>query len=583
MRFAGEVGRSEYRNSSALGRSSGHKENQLEPRKRLGEILLQMGLVTPEKIEDALTHARRTGSRLGEALVELNMLSEEQVTRALCRQNKLPFVDLGKSKIPDSVIDLVESKTVEEYDIVPVKAQGRQLICAISDPAQVYQADGLQFVLNAEVKFALTTPTGLHNAKAQYYGLGQKVAVRGPAASAAAAVDDDDDAPIIRLVHTMLEEALRARASDIHVEPMADRVRVRFRVDGICFESKSLPKDIQGSIISRLKIMARMDIAEKRKPQDGRIKVDLMGRSIDLRVSALPATHGESLVMRILDKEVALVSLEKLGFHKDDYERFQRIIKRPNGIFLVTGPTGSGKTTSLYAALQELNQPNVKIITAENPIEYNLKGINQCEVRHNIGLDFSRILRSMLRQAPNIILVGEIRDKETAEIAIQAALTGHLVFSTLHTNDATSALTRLVDIGVKPFLVSTAVLAVMAQRLIRVLCNSCKSEWDPQPVKLRALGITPEMIEGRTIYKAVGCKECQHAGYRGRRGLYEMFEMNARMRDLTFNGASTLELRDQARNSCGMLTLREDGVRKIMSGLTSVDEVLRVTGSAGEN
>jgi len=552
----------------------------VEPRKRLGEILLQQGLVTPEKIEEALTQARRTGSRLGEALVELNMCSEEQVARALCKQNKLPFVDLEKVKLPASVVDLVDSKIVEEYDLIPVKQQGRQIICAIRDPGQVYQADQLQFVLNAEVRFALTTSSALTNAKAEYYGVGQKVQRKGQAAVAAAAVEAGDDAPIIRLVHTMMEEALRARASDIHVEPMAERVRVRFRVDGMCYESKSLPKDIQGAMLSRLKIMAKMDIAEKRKPQDGRIQVDLMGRSIDLRVSALPASHGESIVMRILDKEVALVSLEKLGFHADDNARFERIIKKPNGIFLVTGPTGSGKTTTLYAALQELNRPNVKIITAENPIEYHLKGINQCEVRHGIGLDFARILRSMLRQAPNIILVGEIRDPETAEIAIQAALTGHLVFSTLHTNDAPSALTRLIDIGVKPFLVSTAVLAVMAQRLVRILCPTCRAPWEPEPAKLRALGLTPAQVEGQTIYKAVGCKECRFEGYRGRRGVFELFEMDSRMRDLTFNGASTLELRNQARASCGMLTLREDGIRKILAGRTTVDEIIRVTGAS---
>jgi type IV pilus assembly protein PilB len=542
-----------------------------------------MNLVTAGKVDDALTHARRTGTRLGEALVDLNMITEVDVAKALCRQNKLPFVDLTKVKLREQVVDLIDSRTAEEYDIVPIKKQGNQIFVAIRDPNQVYQADGLQFILKAEVKFALATATALTNAKAEYYGVGEKVAARGAAAMLAADIDEeDDDAPIIRLVHQMLEEGLKARASDIHVEPMSDRVRVRFRVDGLCFEAKSLPKDIQGAILSRLKIMAGMDIAEKRKPQDGRIQVTLIGREIDLRVSALPATHGESIVMRILDKEVALVELPQLGFDPDDYARFQQIITKPNGVFLVTGPTGSGKTTSLYAALKELNKPNVKIITAENPIEYHLKGINQCEVRHGIGLNFSRILRSMLRQAPNIILVGEIRDLETAEIAIQAALTGHLVFSTLHTNDAPSALTRLIDMGVKPFLVSTAVLAIMAQRLVRALCNNCKGAWEPEPVKMAALGITEEMLEGRTVYKAVGCKECRHEGYRGRKGLFEMFDMDSRMRDLTFNGASTHELRAQARASCGMITLREDGVRKIMSGLTSVDEVLRVTGSALE-
>ncbi len=565
------------------GPASRTESGRVEPRKRLGEILIGMGHVTAEKIEDALIHARRTGVKLGEALVDLNMVEEEQVAKALCRQNKLPYVDLSKVKLKADVIDLIDSRVAEEYDIVPVKKQGKQIFVAIRDPNQVYQADGLQFVLNAEVKFALTTSTALTNAKARYYGVGEKVAARGAAAMLKAEEEaEDDDAPIIRLVQQMLEEALKARASDIHVEPMTDRIRVRFRVDGICFESKSLPKDIQGAVISRLKIMARMDIAEKRKPQDGRIQVTLIGREIDLRVSALPATHGESIVMRILDKEVALVELPALGFDPEDYERFKRIITKPNGIFLVTGPTGSGKTTSLYAALKELNKPNTKIITAENPIEYHLKGINQCEVRHGIGLDFSRILRSMLRQAPNIILVGEIRDLETAEIAIQAALTGHLVFSTLHTNDAPSALTRLIDMGVKPFLVSTAVLAIMAQRLVRALCPNCKAPWDPEPVKMAALKITDEMLVGRTAYKAVGCKECRHEGYRGRKGLFEMFEMDARMRDLTFQGASAQELRGQARASGGMITLREDGVRKILSGMTSVDEVLRVTGSSLE-
>jgi len=555
----------------------------VEPRKRLGEILLEMGLVTPAKIDDALVHAKRTGTRLGEALIDLQMVDEEQVTRALCRQNKLPFVDLSKVKLPADVIAAVPQKVVEEYDVVPVKRQGRQVILAIRDPATAYQADGLQFVLNAEVRFALATPSSLTNAKAEYYGVGTRVAQKGPAAVAAAAAEEEsEDAPVIRLVHKVLEDALRARASDVHIEPMAERVRVRYRVDGLCFEAQSLPKDIQNSVLSRIKILARMDIAEKRKPQDGRIQVELIGRSIDIRVSALPASHGESMVMRLLDKEVSLVGLEQLGFHADDHTRFKRIIKKPNGIFLVTGPTGSGKTTSLYAALKELNQPNVKIITAENPVEYHLKGINQCEVKHSIGLDFSRILRAMLRQAPNIILVGEIRDAETAEIAIQAALTGHLVFSTLHTNDAPSALTRLIDIGVKPFLVSTAVLAIMAQRLLRLLCPNCRAPWEPEPLKLRALGIKPDMLEGKTIYKAVGCKECRFEGYRGRKGLFEMFEMDNRMRELTFKGASTLQLRAQARASCGMLTLREDGVRKILAGTTSVDEVLRTTGSVLE-
>jgi type IV pilus assembly protein PilB len=374
-----------------------------------------------------------------------------------------------------------------------------------------------------------------------------------------------------------MEKALTARASDIHIEPMPERVRVRYRVDGVCYEAASLDVELSGPVITRVKVLAKMDIAEKRKPQDGRIQISLFGRPIDMRVSSVPASRGESVVMRILDREVGLVDLEKLGFVGADRERFERIIRRPNGIFLVTGPTGSGKTTTLYAALKTLNKPNVKIITAENPVEYHIAGINQCEVKHRIGLDFQRILRAMLRQAPNIILVGEIRDKETAEIAIQAALTGHLVFSTLHTNDAPSALTRLIDMGVKPFLVSTAVMAVMAQRLVRRLCLTCRQPMAPEPSLLRSIGLTAADIEGRTIYRAVGCRECRFEGYRGRVGLFELMELDARIREATFRRKSSMQIRDQARLTGGLKSLSEDGVRKVLDGVTTIEEILSAT------
>jgi type IV pilus assembly protein PilB len=354
-------------------------------------------------------------------------------------------------------------------------------------------------------------------------------------------------------------------------------VRVRYRIDGYCQEVDGPPKDLQGPLLSRIKLLARMDIAERRKPQDGRIVTNVDGREIDLRVSVLPAYHGESVVMRILDKEKGLVGLKELGFDGEDFERFQRLIKRPNGLFLVTGPTGSGKTTTLYAALKELNRPDVKILTAEEPVEYYLSGVNQCQVRTGIGLTFARILRSMLRQAPNIILVGEIRDQETAEIAIQASLTGHLVFSTLHTNDAPSALTRLVDMGVKPFLVSTAVMSVMAQRLVRRLCESCRKPYEPTATELRSVGLTPDMVKGKTLYRAVGCGECRATGYRGRLGLFELFEMDSRVRELCFQGAGTLKLREQAKLSGGLVSLQEDGVRKVLAGRTTIDEVLVAT------
>jgi len=341
----------------------------------------------------------------------------------------------------------------------------------------------------------------------------------------------------------------------------------------------SPPKKLQGPVISRIKIMSNMDMAEKRRPQDGRIKLKLHGREIDLRVSILPSVHGESVVMRILDKEQGLVDLPVLGFHETDLARFNKIIKRPNGIFLVTGPTGSGKTTTLYAALKALNRPDVKIITAENPIEYNLTGINQAEVRHEIGLDFTRILRAMMRQAPNIILVGEIRDRETADIAIQAALTGHLVFSTLHTNDAPSALTRLIDMGVKPFLVASAVMAIMGQRLIRRLCPECREPYDPTDVELRQIGLTPSDLGGNTVYRPKGCAACSGNGYKGRQGVYELLEMSNDLRDMTFNKKPTKDLRTKAISE-GMTTLQEDGVRKFLAGVTTIEEILRVTHSA---
>ncbi|MBI4879156.1 MAG: type II/IV secretion system protein [Planctomycetes bacterium] len=377
----------------------------------------------------------------------------------------------------------------------------------------------------------------------------------------------------------MVEAAVEERASDIHVEPFADRVRVRYRVDGVLAERTSHPSHLHAPLLSRLKLMANMDIAEKRKPQDGRIGVKVQGRDLDIRASVLPSNHGESMVMRILDQERGLVSLEELGFDAADYARFRSIIRRPNGIFLVTGPTGSGKTTTLYAALKELNRPDVKIITAEDPVEYQLQGINQCQVRQKIGLDFARILRAMLRQAPNIILVGEIRDRETAEIAVQAALTGHLVFSTLHTNDAPSALTRLIDMGIKPFLVSASVQAVMAQRLVRVLCPHCRQPQRAEESELRAIGLDAEATRGRQLYRAEGCARCDRTGFRGRVGVFELLEMDSGLRELVFEGAATHLVRERARVTGRMTTLLEDGARKVLSGTTTVPEILRIAHS----
>jgi type IV pilus assembly protein PilB len=450
----------------------------------------------------------------------------------------------------------------------------------------------LKFILGMEIKPVLATTEAIAEAIERYYG-GEESTVDNmlkeftegelavQEAGAAAAEEEEEDAPIVRLVSLIVSDAVQARASDIHVEPLVDRLRIRYRIDGVCQEVESPPKRLQNSILARLKVMAGMDLAEKRKPQDGRIPMTVSGKQLDLRVSDIPTTHGESIVMRILNRESAKVSLIELGFHPSDLEHFRRIIRRPNGIFLVTGPTGSGKTTTLYAALNELNRPDVKIITAEDPIEYTFAGINQSQVQTEVNRTFPVILRAMLRQAPEIILVGEIRDADTAEIAIRAALTGHLVFSTLHTNDAASAIPRLMDMGVKPYMVASSVQAIMAQRLVRTLCTNCKEQHDCPEAMLGAIGLTREDVEGITLYRGHGCNRCNGSGFYGRIGIFELMEMNTELRDLAFAKAPTGEIREKAR-AYGMLTLREDGLRKVIQGITSVEEVVRVCGTGKE-
>ncbi len=549
-------------------------------RKMLGEILMEIAGVSEQDLQKAMRLAEQKKLKIGQALIQIGACDETAVTRALSRQLAIPFVDLSKAKLTEAITSLLPADLVRQFNVIPVKKEPTGIVLAIDDPERMIQLEDLRFKAGVEFRCALTPPAVFRAAMKQYYGvdLGAEEAV---AAAAAEGEVESEEAPVIRLVNKILDEALTKRASDIHVEPMADKLRVRYRIDGYCQEQDDPPLHLTAAVLSRVKLMAGMDIAERRKPQDGRINIKLQGREIDLRVSALPAYHGESVVMRILDRERGLISLPALGFATEDFQRFQKIIKRPNGLFLVTGPTGSGKTTSLYAALRELNKPDVKIITAEDPVEYNLAGINQCQVKHQIGLDFKRILRAMLRQAPNIILVGEIRDKETAEIAIQASLTGHLVFSTLHTNDAPSALTRLIDMGVKPFLVSTAVMAVMAQRLIRRLCKQCKEPFEPTAVELRQINLTPDALQGRTVYRPVGCEECNDSGYRGRLGCFELFAMDSTLREMCFRGASSVKLREQAKISGGLVTLMEDGIRKFLAGDTSIEEVLTVA-IAGE-
>jgi type IV pilus assembly protein PilB len=459
----------------------------------------------------------------------------------------------------------------------------------MSDPTDFDTMQKLQFILNKDIQPVLAPREQIVEAINRHYGQTETESVDSmlqeftdtaidfteTEATQAGGLVDESDAPVVKLVNLIITEAISLRASDIHVEPFSDRVRVRYRIDGVLVERDSPPRRLLAPLLSRIKIMSHIDISERRRPQDGRIKMTVTGKHFDLRVSILPSNHGQSAVMRILDRGSIQINIQSLGFAEDDYQRFQQIIKRPNGIFLVTGPTGSGKTTTLYAALNELNRPDRKIITAEDPVEYYLPGVNQVEVKHQIGLDFARIIRAMLRQAPNIILVGEIRDQETAEIAVQASLTGHLVFSTLHTNDAPSAITRLVDIGVPPFLIASSVIAIMAQRLVRVVCPKCKEPDKPPAAEIRASGITPDRLSTAQFMRGRGCTYCHHSGYRGRLGIFELLKLNAAIREMTFNREPTQTIRRQAR-LLGMRTLLEDGINKALRGITTLEEVLSI-------
>jgi len=570
-------------------------------RKHLGEILYKAGLVEKQAIIDAIKTSRTKKKRLGQVLLELGLIDEETLTKAIAKQFGLEYVSLDKVTIPSDAKKLVPEELIKKHNVLPLGMDNGRLRLIISDPLDLDMMDAIRFRVNTELECCLANPVkirsyikdsfdkvrkeeddrlkhGIDATAAELTEAGHELQAE---ALRAQAEGDDQEGPIIRLVNLIIDNAFYMRASDIHLEPMVDRVRVRYRVDGVCLEKDNIPKNMQASLITRLKILSGMDIAEKRLPQDGRIKRMIAGQDIDFRVSALPGYHGESVVLRILRRDAVNIGIESLGFEQDNYEQFQKIIKRPNGIFLVTGPTGSGKTTTLYAALQELNKPDKKIVTAEDPVEYNFDGMNQCQVKEDIKLTFDRILRAMLRQAPNIILIGEIRDGVVADIAIQAALTGHLVFSTLHTNDAPSAITRLIDMGVKPFLVASSIQAIMAQRLVRVICSKCKVvDENPDPYYLRLLDMTSEDIEKHPIYKGTGCSHCQGTGYRGRIAIFEMVEMNSELRELAFAKAPTTELRKAAEAS-GMRTLRNDGKIKLFKGITTPEEVVKITQTEG--
>jgi len=557
-------------------------------------LLIEHGLVDSSAVdavrehEDENVDLAAAPPGLVDRLVRKKIVAGADITKLLAREFQMPMVDLKEEHPDQEAIDAVPRDLAEKYHVVPLSVSGNTLRLAISDPLDVQSIDTLSHVLRFSIEPFLASYHEIAEEIHRCYGVNaptvesflSEIAVpEGEVISAKtlAATEGREatelDAPIIRLVHAIITEAFRRRSSDVHLEPLEKRFRVRYRIDGVLQEVENPPKRLQMAIISRIKIMANISIAEKRIPQDGRIQLRIDDRTIDLRVSSLPTAHGESIVMRILDKESLMLGLPELGFLSDDQNLFERLINLPDGIILVTGPTGSGKTTTLYACLNHINRPDRKIITVEDPVEYQINGINQVPVRQDVGMGFSSALRAILRQAPNIIMIGEIRDFETAEIAINASLTGHLVFSTLHTNDAPSAVTRLVDLGVKPFLVATSLRAVMAQRLVRKVCRTCVEPYVADPRELLALGISEEIAGGSTFKKGFGCVDCSNTGYRGRMGLFEIFLIEEKVQNLVFEGAGSFRLRQCARE-LGMHSMREDGVRKAVSGQTTLAEVI---------
>lgn len=556
------------------------------------EILLRKRIISQDQLNEAKQVSKDTNVSLPEAIIKLGYASGEDVMRAVAQEHGRDFVDLNEVTIPDSIIELVPESVARENAILPLAEEEDALKVIVSDPYDIDTVEKLRFILNRRIEIALAPREKILEAINKYYSQ-----VEGESADSvlqeftdtaidftetetttgsvgAGEVVDENSAPIVRLVQLMITEAVQLRASDIHVEPFEEVVRIRYRIDGMLHKRDSPPRRLLGAIISRIKILAKMDIAERRRPQDGRIKITVGDKELDLRVSIIPTNHGQSAVMRLLDKDNIKVGVRQLGLSEDNFTQFQQLIRRPNGIILVTGPTGSGKTTTLYAALNALNRPDKKIITAEDPVEYYLPGINQVEVKHSIGLDFARIIRAMLRQAPNIILVGEMRDDETASMGIQASLTGHLVFSTLHTNDAPSAVTRMVDMGVPGYLVASSVIAVLAQRLVRIICQRCKQQIQLPESVLRDAGIPLKLAAKATFMKGKGCANCNKNGFRGRQGIFELMLINSKVRELIFKNVAATEIRKLAMTQ-GMKSLYVDGMHKVMRGVTSLEEVYR--------
>ena len=595
---------------------------------KLGEILVRENLLSAQQLREALDYQRSHGGRLGFNLVKMGLVSDDMITAVLSRQYGVPSVNLELFDIEASVIRLIPQEVAQKYSVLPLSRVGASLTLAMVDPTNVFAMDDIKFMTGLNIEPVVVSEASVQEAIAKYYGSSREIelAMMGEpevevsglgkngngnsgithadlvsldsldfdteAAEGLEVIEDNEeidlstlsrmseDAPVVRLVNVLMVDALRRGSSDIHIEPYEKELRIRFRIDGVLYDVMHPPLKMRDAIISRLKIMSKLDISEKRLPQDGRIKikvkVDSRSRELDFRVSTLPTLFGEKVVLRLLDKENLMLDMTKLGFEPESLVKFQRNISRPYGMVLVTGPTGSGKTNTLYSALQSLNTPETNIMTAEDPVEFNLMGINQVQMKEQIGLNFAAALRSFLRQDPNIILVGEIRDFETAEIAIKAALTGHLVLSTLHTNDAPSTISRLMNMGIEPFLVATSVNLIQAQRLIRRICKDCKKELQTPAEALIEIGFSAEEAKQMKTYKGRGCQTCNNTGYKGRVGLYEVMDVTDEIRELILIGASALELRKKAIED-GMITLRESGLQKIRNGITTVEEVVRET------
>ncbi len=540
------------------------------------QLLLERGFLTPEQVEAAAQSMKSANETTLDVLVAGGTVSEDEVLGTVADQFGLKYCHVDAEAINAEIVKEIPAEIAKKYGVVPVVADEDSITVALSDPMGYDAIDSLRYVLHGRDVEAVVAPRAeVQACLAKLYPTEEAadVQTRGDEFG-----DEDatgDDAPVVKLATMLIVNGIKMKASDIHLEPMEKEFRVRYRIDGALRKMDSPPKRLQGAIISRIKIMSKMKISEKRIPQDGRIQISVNGKDLDLRVSTVPTNHGESIVMRVLDKSNLALGLPQLGFLADDQATFERLIKLPDGVVLVTGPTGSGKTTTLYACLGQINKPDKKLITVEDPVEYQMSGINQVQVNKDVGLDFSAALRSILRQAPNIVMIGEIRDEETAGIAMEAALTGHLVFSTLHTNDAPSAVTRLLDIGCKPFLVASALRAAMAQRLVRAICENCKASYTPTERELKMLGSIAKTIPDH-MYQGCGCEKCGRTGYKGRKGIFEIFKVDDTIERLIFDHAPATLLRQRAREM-GMRTLREDGMLKVASGMTSLSEVLRVT------